>query len=73
MHNCKRILADMEHYSPNPVLIHFNKTKVVGLKGLGLIKKKFTPIKYIAQANEEVLEKRCSNDPDYRKKYISLF
>jgi DNA-binding NarL/FixJ family response regulator len=47
--NCKNVLAEMEQYAPDIVLMDINMPEVNGLEGLKLIKSNFPNIKVLMQ------------------------
>ena len=47
--NCKTVLADMEQYHPDVVLMDINMPEVDGLEGLQIIKKAYPEIKVLMQ------------------------
>ena len=55
--NCKTVLADMEQYHPDVVLMDINMPDVDGLEGLQLIKKTYPEIKVLMQTAYDDSEK----------------
>jgi DNA-binding NarL/FixJ family response regulator len=55
--NCKHVLADMEQYHPDVVLMDINMPEVGGLEGLRLIKTTYPEIKVLMQTAYDDSEK----------------
>ena len=55
--NCKNVLAEMEEYYPDVVLMDINMPEVDGLEGLHLIKTKYPAIKVLMQTAYDDSEK----------------
>lgn len=47
--NCKNVLADIENYNPDVVLMDINMPEVDGIEGLKLIKTKYPEVKVLMQ------------------------
>jgi DNA-binding NarL/FixJ family response regulator len=55
--NCKNVLADIENYNPDVVLMDINMPEVNGIEGLKLIKTKYPEVKVLMQTAYDDSEK----------------